>query len=122
MYKIKSIKKFIHSPIDFTYRNNNCLVSLQSPQKLNSIDLPTITAFSREIRKWRDSRQFPSLILLHSPLKPFCAGGDIKTLYNNYTVDRVGSYRQNRVFFKKEYELYHELSLLKKRGVVMCAF
>jgi len=105
----------------FTYKNNNCKVVLNNEKNLNALDLDMIRGFKNEIDNWRKTNNFPKILILTSSpqSKAFCAGGDVKAIYNLRTTNAPPEALEE--YFKEEYELDYLISQLEKHGTTTIA-
>lgn len=123
MIRLSNIKRGFAATdkLIFTYKNNNCKVVFNNEKNLNALDLEMIRGFKHEIDNWRKSNNFPKILILTSnpASKAFCAGGDIKAIYNlkanNSPPEALEEY------FKEEYELDYLVSQLEKHGTTTVA-
>ena len=89
------------SKVLFTEEKGWGIVTLNSPQTLNSLDLAMIKAMDEKIRRWRNDKNIQAVILQGEGPKAFCAGGDVVSLYHSMV--KKDPYADD--FFKYEYDL-----------------
>ncbi|MBY0281518.1 MAG: enoyl-CoA hydratase/isomerase family protein [Alphaproteobacteria bacterium] len=75
-------------------------LTLNRPKAYNALNLDMIQSIHMSLKKWRDDPTVGFVILQSHIDRVFCAGGDIKAVYQNqHNTDYV------RTFFQLEYEL-----------------
>lgn len=96
--------------IEIGIRNRVAFLSLNRPSALNALTLGMIEEVGREIRSAAANPEVHALLLRGAGDKAFCAGGDVRALYDSF---RAGTdlYRQ---FFVDEYRLDHFLHRFPK--------
>jgi enoyl-CoA hydratase/carnithine racemase len=92
-------------------------VTLNKPQALNALDLHMIQALNTEIRRVEAAAQPPKVLIFEGAGgKAFCAGGDVRRLYD--TRDASGKASETQVrFFTEEYDVDHLIATLPSRGI-----
>ncbi|RCW68641.1 enoyl-CoA hydratase/isomerase family protein [Pseudorhodoferax soli] len=101
------------------------VATLNSPASLNSLSADMVTLLTPQLRKWADDKSVVGVLFDAEGEKAFCAGGDMRQLYN--TLLKVGRQRNEYAeqFFGEEYELDHLLHNYPKplmcwgHGIVM---
>ncbi|OZI13583.1 3-hydroxyisobutyryl-CoA hydrolase [Bacillaceae bacterium SAS-127] len=91
---------------DVLFATNNHgigLITLNRPESLNALSLSMIAPIFHKLQEWENDDQVQLIIMKGSGSKAFCAGGDIKTLYEAKSSD--ASYEKAMHFFEQEYEL-----------------
>ncbi len=78
---------------------------LNAPKNLNSLDFDMVHLMLRKVSQWNKAPQQASRVLLMSGVggKAFCAGGDIKLIYDSGTGKADSSIKS--AFFHDEYVL-----------------
>lgn len=77
------------------------VITLNRPKALNALTLSMVDAMSAQLRAWRDDRDIEMVVVKGAGDKAFCAGGDIRALYDSgkadtpYVID----------FYAREYRL-----------------
>lgn len=89
------------APILVELRNRVGYLTLNRPAGLNALTLPMVRILHRQLQAWADNPQVVAVVLRGAGEKAFCAGGDIRSLYDSY---RNGE-RLHRDFFVEEYAL-----------------
>jgi enoyl-CoA hydratase/carnithine racemase len=97
-------------------RNNVAILTLNRPAALNSLSLGMIVALRRELAAHAADDHIRAVLLRGAGDKAFCAGGDIRALYESFK--ESGS--APREFFVAEYPLDYSLySFPKPHAVLM---
>ena len=97
-------------------------IELERPQALNALTTGMVRAMSAALACWRDDPDVLAVIVRSRHARAFCAGGDIRFLYESY---RVGDQTALDAFFAGEYRLNHTIFTYPKpyiafmNGVVM---
>lgn len=73
---------------------------LQRPKSLHALTLPMIDTMTTHLLEWQRDPEVHAVVLQAEPGKAFCAGGDIRQIY-----DLRGEYSQQLNFFEREYRL-----------------
>lgn len=97
------------------------IVSLNRPQVLNALDLPTIRQIAAQLDVWADDPAVRAVLFRSAGGRAFCAGGDIRSLYRHALAEapELGQ------FFDEEYALdcrihrYPKPTIALLDGVVM---
>lgn len=79
------------------------LITLNRAQALNALTVPTIRALTQQLHQWQTAQNISAVIIQSSSKKAFCAGGDIKQLYQHR--QQSGSAIELNQFFREEYQL-----------------
>ncbi|MES2184766.1 MAG: enoyl-CoA hydratase/isomerase family protein [Pseudomonadota bacterium] len=77
------------------------LLTLNRPAALNALSLQMVQDMHRQLRAWADDGAVQAVVVRGAGEKAFCAGGDIRALYDSYRAGD-GMYLQ---FFEEEYAL-----------------
>jgi len=77
------------------------LVTLNRPQALNALTYGMALALERQIDAWRDDDAVAAIAIRGAGDRAFCAGGDIRSLYENGREDG----KRNWQFFADEYRM-----------------
>ncbi|UVE19425.1 enoyl-CoA hydratase/isomerase family protein [Pseudomonas sp. LS44] len=91
-------------------RNRIGHLTLNRPSGLNALTLPMIRALSQQLHDWEEDPQVLAVVLRASGEKAFCAGGDIRALYDSY---RAGDTLHTQ-FFEEEYALDQYIHAYRK--------
>ena len=90
------------------------VITLDRPQALNALTLPMITALQDQMDRWQDDPAVAAIVITAFPGMAFCAGGDIRSLYDNR-----GNTSQQMQFFKQEYRLNRTIHHYKKPYIAL---
>jgi len=82
-------------------------ITLNSPETLNSLTLNMVNEISKLLDKWEADPQIKMIILDGSGDKAFCAGGDIRALYESMCSADGPIFAET--FFESEYRLDYKL-------------
>lgn len=85
-----------------TNENGVATITLNRPKAINSLNYSMITLIKDKLLEWEKDPVIHLVILQGAGEKGFCAGGDIKTLYQSK--ENEAAYEQSIQFFKVEYE------------------
>ena len=87
----------------FTEEHHIVLVTLNRASALNALTLPMILSLQQQLQAWKSDSNIHAVIVQAVPGKAFCAGGDIRWLYDAGRDD----HSQQMQFFWHEYRLNH---------------
>ncbi|MDX1587682.1 MAG: enoyl-CoA hydratase/isomerase family protein [Oleiphilaceae bacterium] len=93
------------------------LLTLNSPKTLNALSQDMIDAMLEQLSVWAEDDEVAMVILSGSGDRAFCAGGDVRYLYNSMQQSRGRATRAER-FFTQEYRLNYRLHTYPKPVVV----
>ncbi|RMQ41612.1 Enoly-CoA hydratase/isomerase protein [Pseudomonas cichorii] len=96
-----SAHKPSQKPVLVEVRNHIGHLTLNRPASLNAIDLDMIRTLQRQLDAWAEDPMIYAVVLRGAGNKAFCAGGDIRSLYDSYKSDKS----QHQTFFVEEYAL-----------------
>ncbi len=86
------------------------LIRLNRPKALNALTLPMVRAIQTQLDAWAQEEEINSIVIVGEGDRAFCAGGDIKGLYQSGLGDGVLAAE----FFREEYELDYRLATFAK--------
>lgn len=89
------------APVLAAVRNRIGHLTLNRPSGLNALSLPMVRLLHRQLQAWADDPQILAVVLRGAGEKAFCAGGDIRWLYESYKQ----ADGQHDTFFVEEYAL-----------------
>lgn len=96
-------------------------LTLNRPRGLNALTLGMVRDIHRQLDAWIEDSSIDAVVFMGAGDKAFCAGGDIRALYDSYqSGDNL-----HRVFFEEEYALdqaiheYPKPVLALMNGIVM---
>ena len=93
-----------------------CKVQLNKPKALNSLCIPMIDLLQQYLYKWNNDPTL-RLVLFSSGGKAFCAGGDVRSLYDAKKNSNSNAFSE---FFSKEYIL--DYCLARMIPVQVCLY
>lgn len=79
------------------------LITLNRPDALNALNLTMIIALQKQLTLWKVDPAVKAVVLQATPGKAFCAGGDIRCLYE----EGQKNPKETSQFFWQEYRLNH---------------
>ncbi|WP_373974759.1 enoyl-CoA hydratase/isomerase family protein [Chitinibacter sp. SCUT-21] len=79
-----------------------CL-ALSAPERINAQNLAMVRQMSAALAQWRDDESIMAIVLIGAGERGFCAGGDLKTLYQ--AMSEPAHIEQGDAFFREEYRL-----------------
>ena len=83
-------------------RNHIGYLTLNRPAGLNALTLEMVRLLKAQLEHWMQDQQVRTVLLSGAGDRAFCAGGDIRTLYDEY---KQGSTEGIETFFSEEYAL-----------------
>ncbi len=89
------------APVLIEVRNRVGYLTLNRPAGLNAVTLEMVRLLHRQLQAWADDPDVVAVVLRGAGEKAFCAGGDIRSLYDSY---KSGD-SLHRTFFEEEYAL-----------------
>ena len=89
------------APVLIEVRNRVGYLTLNRPAGLNAVTLPMVRMLHEQLQAWADDPDVVAVVLRGAGEKAFCAGGDIRSLYDSY---KSGD-SLHRAFFEEEYAL-----------------
>ncbi|OEH53310.1 3-hydroxyisobutyryl-CoA hydrolase [Oceanobacillus sp. E9] len=93
----------------FSEKNGVGTIELNRPKAINSISQRMIELIYQQLKSWKNDSSIKFIIFSGNGPKGFCAGGDIKTLYQ--AKESESKYQQAIRFFQLEYKtdalIYH---------------
>src|SRR5690554_5579795 len=76
-------------------------LTLNRPQALHALTLGMVQTIHRQLDDWAGDDSVEAVVFLGAGDRAFCAGGDIRALYDSY----LSGDTLHRVFFEQEYAL-----------------
>ena len=95
----------------FERRGEAGIILLNRPKALNALSLDMVRRIHPQMRAWAEDAAVTRVILKAAGEKAFCAGGDIRELYD---LGRAGRYEEALTFWREEYVLNHFISVFPK--------
>lgn len=98
---------------------------LHSEKSLNALSLEMIALLAAQLQTWSEDRRIAAVLLRGAGDKAFCAGGDIRKLYDSMLTHAALPNPYALDFFRSEYALYYQMHtyakpiLLWGNGIVM---
>lgn len=89
----------------FTHEGHIGFITLNRPGALNALTLPMILELQKQLELWKEDHSIHAVVLRAVPGSAFCAGGDVRWLYN-FGRDKESKSDQMQ-FFWHEYRLNH---------------
>jgi len=86
--------------INFEIFSHLAILSLNRPKAYNALDFETIQTIHQLLKNWQEDPSIQLIILRSEMDKVFCAGGDIKAVYQNQNDTDYA-----RIFFRLKYDL-----------------
>jgi enoyl-CoA hydratase/carnithine racemase len=96
-------------------RNCVACLTLNRPSALNALSLSMVEELGAALHRFAEDPQVRAVLIQGAGEKAFCAGGDIRAIYDSYRA--AGTV--HREFFVKEYPLDHLLRFYPKPYVVI---
>lgn len=99
----------------FEKRGRGGIITLNRPKALNALTLDMVHAMREQLDEWRDDRDIELVVIRGAGERAFCAGGDIRALYesgksgNPYAID----------FYRHEYRLNTQIKRYPKPYIAL---
>jgi len=108
------------SLVKFDIQNRIGIITLDRDGALNAINYEMFTVLCHYIKEWEEDSSIDAVVIKSDNEKAFCAGGDIKSLYN-YRQDHEDkeALPKFRQFFWEEYELNRIIHHYKKPYIAL---
>jgi enoyl-CoA hydratase/carnithine racemase len=91
----------VEAPVLAAVRNRIGHLTLNRPGGLNALTLPMVRLLQEHLRTWEQDPNVVAVVLRAAGEKAFCAGGDIRMLYESH---KSGN-GQHELFLEEEYAL-----------------
>ena len=91
------------------------MITLDRVPSLNALSLQMINSIRSQVENWQNEDSIQAILIKSNSPKAFCAGGDIRYLYDSYkngTEDHKG-------YFSAEYDMLNSIRASKKPVVVL---
>lgn len=101
------------------------ILSLNSPKSLNALSVAMCQRLSAQLKAWEHDGQVVAVLLRGAGDKAFCAGGDIRKLYDSMMDNPPMPNPYAQEFFGNEYALYRQMHFYAKplilwgNGIIM---
>ena len=95
------------APVRVSRRRGVGYATLNRPRAINALDLGMIRDLSVALDRWERDPDIEAVVLDGAGERGFCAGGDIRALYD---MIRAGRVDEIHAFFREEYALDHRIA------------
>lgn len=90
------------------------VMTLNTPKSLNALSVEMCQLLSKQLEQWQQDSQIVALVLKGAGDKAFCAGGDIRKLYDSMSSSAPLPNPYATEFFGHEYRLYQQMHFYPK--------
>lgn len=90
------------------------ILTLNSEKSLNALSIPMCQAIAEQLTAWQHDSNLVAIVLRGSGEKAFCAGGDIRKLYESMVEQLPSPNAYAKQFFGTEYRLYRQMHFYPK--------
>ncbi|WP_201550999.1 enoyl-CoA hydratase/isomerase family protein [Psychrobacter fjordensis] len=90
------------------------VMTLNTPKSLNALSVDMCKLLSQQLDAWASDAQIVALVLKGAGDKAFCAGGDIRKLYDSMSINAPLPNPYATEFFSYEYSLYRQMHFYAK--------
>ncbi|WP_201608361.1 enoyl-CoA hydratase/isomerase family protein [Psychrobacter immobilis] len=107
------------APVLFNTESTDCghligVMTLNTPKSLNALSVDMCQLLSAQLEQWQADEQVVALVLKGAGDKAFCAGGDIRKLYDSMSTSAPMPNPYATEFFSHEYRLYRQMHFYSK--------
>ncbi len=107
------------APVLFDTELTDCghligIMTLNMPKSLNALSVEMCQLLSKQLEQWQADDQVMALVLKGAGDKAFCAGGDIRKLYDSMSTSAPIPNPYATEFFGNEYNLYRQMHFYTK--------
>lgn len=107
------------APVLFDTESTDCghligIMTLNTPKSLNALSVEMCQLLSQQLELWQSDDQVVALVLKGAGEKAFCAGGDIRKLYDSMSINAPLPNPYATEFFGNEYNLYRQMHFYSK--------
>lgn len=107
------------APVLFNTEPTDCghligVMTLNTPKSLNALSVDMCQLLSAQLEQWQADEQVVALVLKGAGDKAFCAGGDIRKLYDSMSTSAPMPNPYATEFFSHEYRLYRQMHFYPK--------
>lgn len=99
------------------------IIYLDRPKVLNALNLEMIESIEKILKKWEDDDQIRAVLFDSLCPKGFCAGGDLKSIYNDYLLndecENKDEFYQEEFILDKYVKNYKKPLISHYFGIVM---
>ena len=104
-----------HALVLTEVRNRVGHLTLNRVSAFNAVNLEMVRALQQQLDAWAADENVVAVVLRANGDKAFCAGGDIRELYNNAKQDSS----LNEIFFREEYALDQDIHAYPKPFIAL---
>lgn len=90
-------------------------ISLDRVASLNALSLEMIQGIQQQLGLWADQTNIHAVLIRSNSPKAFCAGGDIRYLYDSY----MNGKEDHQAYFQAEYEMLNTIRAYEKPIIVI---
>ena len=90
------------------------IMTLNTPKSLNALSVEMCQLLAEQLEQWQRDDQIVALVLKGAGDKAFCAGGDIRKLYDSMSETAPLPNPYATEFFGSEYNLYRQMHFYPK--------
>ena len=114
-----AIEGISDAPVLFSTEPTDCghligIMTLNMPKSLNALSVEMCQLLSQQLEQWQGDEQVVALLLKGAGDKAFCAGGDIRRLYDSMSATAPMPNPYATDFFGHEYSLYRQMHFYPK--------
>ncbi|WP_105245540.1 enoyl-CoA hydratase/isomerase family protein [Psychrobacter sp. Marseille-P5312] len=107
------------APVLFDTEQTDCghligIMTLNTPKSLNALSVEMCQLLAAQLEQWECDEQVVALVLKGAGDKAFCAGGDIRKLYDSMSESAPLPNPYATEFFGHEYRLYRQMHFYSK--------
>ena len=116
----KAVEKIAQeAPVLFQTETTDCghligIMTLDTPKSLNALSVEMCQLLAQQLEQWESDDQVVALVLKGAGDKAFCAGGDIRKLYDSMSETAPLPNPYATEFFGSEYNLYRQMHFYPK--------
>ncbi|MDN5666154.1 MAG: enoyl-CoA hydratase/isomerase family protein, partial [Psychrobacter sp.] len=103
---------FNTEPTDFGHLIG--IMTLNTPKSLNALSVDMCQLLAAQLEEWQADDQVVAIVLKGAGDKAFCAGGDIRKLYDSMSTSAPMPNPYATEFFSHEYRLYRQMHFYSK--------
>ena len=106
-------------PVVFNTEATDCghligVMTLNTPKSLNALSVEMCQLLSEQLEQWQAAAKVVAIVLKGAGEKAFCAGGDIRKLYDSMSETAPLPNPYATEFFSHEYRLYRQMHFYPK--------
>lgn len=90
------------------------VLTLNSPQSMNASDLEMVNLVDQQLARWQKDDEIVAVFMRGAGDKAFCAGGNIRKVYNSMITEGEERYQYGDDFFTGEYGKNYRVHLFQK--------